>query len=280
MSGKGMSNLLFRKETSDKDKEDKVILKRIYNLFEYLTTNRTIYGSIMVIIFWYILHYLIKSAVVPSPHQTIYHFFVIFPRILIIHLISSLGRIIAAILISLFLGVIFGLLLGMNKHFDSLFTPVVYILFPIPKIAFLPVLMILLGLGNLPKIILITIIIIFQIIVTTRDAVKGLSKELFYSVQSLGMSKFQMYQHMILPAILPKILTSLRISVGTSIAVLFFAENFATRYGIGYFIMNSWSTVDYLGMFSGILALSIMGLSLFKLIDFLENKLCAWVSVS
>lgn len=280
-----MSDLLFRKETSDKDRRDKhkrdeVISQRIYKLFKYLITNRTIYGSLMVILLWYILHYLLQSAVVPSPHQTIYHFLMIFPNTLIIHLISSLGRIIAALLISLFFGVIFGLLLGMNKHFDSLFTPIVYILYPIPKIAFLPVLMILLGLGNLPKIILITIIIIFQIIVTTRDAVKGLSKELFYSVQSLGMNKLQIYQHMIIPAILPKILTSLRISVGTSVAVLFFAENFAARYGIGYFIMNSWSTVDYLGMFSGILALSIMGLSLFKLIDFMENKLCAWVSVS
>ncbi len=279
MSGKGMRNLLFQKNTSDKGKGNKAILI-INNIFKYIITNRTIYGSIMVILFWYILHYLLQSAVVPSPHQTIYHFFIIFPRILIIHMISSLGRIIAAILISLIFGVIFGLILGMNEYFDSIFTPVVYIVYPIPKIAFLPVLMILLGLGNLPKIILITIIIIFQIIVTTRDAVKGLSKELFYSVQSLGMNKLQIYQHMIIPAILPKILTSLRISVGTSVAVLFFAENFASRYGIGYFIMNSWSTVDYLGMFSGILALSIMGLSLFKLIDFMESKLCAWVSVN
>ncbi|MFW5981344.1 MAG: ABC transporter permease [bacterium] len=234
----------------------------------------------MIILLWYILHWFLQSPVVPIPHRVIIHTVRIFPDIILVHLLSSLARILMAIFISLILGVSTGLLLGMNTKFDSLFTPVVYILYPIPKIAFLPVLMILLGLDDLPKVILITIIIVFQIIVTTRDAVKDLSKELFYSVRSLGMNKKQIYRHMIIPAILPRILTSLRISVGTSVAVLFFAENFATRYGIGYFIMNSWSTVNYLAMFSGIVALSLMGLGLFKLIDFLENRLCAWVNLS
>ncbi|MFP4017286.1 MAG: ABC transporter permease [Halanaerobiales bacterium] len=255
-------------------------MKKFVNYCKKIISNRTIYGAIMVLVFWYLLHILLQSAVVPGPFQTIKNFIEIFPDTLLIHLLSSLGRILAAVFIALLFGIILGLLLGMNKQFDSLFTPVVYIIYPVPKIAFLPVLMILLGLGDLPKIVLITIIIIFQIIVTTRDAVKGLSKELFYSVRSLGMNKKQLYQHMIIPAILPKILTALRISVGTSVAVLFFAENFATQYGIGYYIMNSWSTVDYSGMFSGILALSLMGLSLFKLIDYIENRLCAWVEVN
>lgn len=76
---------------------------------------------------------------------------------------------------------------------------------------------------------------------------------------------------------IPKIITSLRISVGVSISILFFGENFATTYGIGYFIMNSWLMVNYTEMFSGILALSIMGFFIFKLIDIVENKLCRWI---
>jgi NitT/TauT family transport system permease protein len=77
--------------------------------------------------------------------------------------------------------------------------------------------------------------------------------------------------------VIPKILTSLRISVGVSISILFFGENFATTYGIGYFIMNSWLMVNYTEMFSGILALSIMGFFIFKWIDRVENKLCRWI---
>jgi len=90
------------------------------------------------------------------------------------------------------------------------------------------------------------------------------------------MNKYDIYRHLVFPAVLPGILTSLRITIGTSIAVLFFAENFAVEYGIGYYIMNSWSMVNYSKMYSGIIAVSILGFFLFKLIDILENKFCSW----
>ncbi len=66
-------------------------------------------------------------------------------------------------------------------------------------------------------------------------------------------------------------------SIGVSIATLFFSENFATTYGIGYFIMNCWVMADYVQMFAGILAMSLMGVLLFKAIDFMEKKLCPWL---
>jgi NitT/TauT family transport system permease protein len=80
----------------------------------------------------------------------------------------------------------------------------------------------------------------------------------------------------IVPAVLPDLFTSLRISVGTSISVLFFAENFATRFGIGYFIVDSWLKLDYVAMFAGIVAIALMGLALFGFLDFLEKKICKW----
>ena len=167
----------------------------------------------------------------------------------------------------------------MSKKADELISPVVYILYPIPKIAFLPILMILFGLGNTPKIVLIITIVIFQIIVAVRDGVKEIPKELFYSVVSLGLNKLQIYRHLIIPYVLPKIITAIRISVGVSISVLFYGENFATTYGIGYFIMDSWIKVNYVEMFSGILALSIMGFLIFKFIDVIENRLCGWIKI-
>ena len=144
------------------------------------------------------------------------------------------------------------------------------------KVAFLPILMILFGLGNAPKIILLVTIIVFQFILGARDGVKSIPKPLFDSVYSLGLSPLENIRHLTLPACTPNIFTALRISVGVSISVLFFSENFATRYGIGYFIMNAWSMGDYLQMFSGILLLSIFGLLVFYGIDLLEAKICRW----
>lgn len=251
---------------------------RIYNNF-WEKKLKTIYANLIVLISWYALHIGLKSSVIPSPFDTIKNFIIIFPKVLAPHLIVSLWRITVAVVISLILGIIIGVWIGMSKKVDAYISPIIYILYPLPKIAFLPVLMILWGLGDTPKIALIIIIIIFQIILAARDGIKEIPKELHMSVKSLDLGKIQVYRHLILPAILPKIFTALRISIGVSIAVLFFAENFATTYGIGYFIMNSWSMVNYLEMFSGIAALGLLGFLLFKIVDLGEDKLCRWVKV-
>ncbi len=247
------------------------------NRYKKLIMNKTLYGMAMVLLFWYLMYILIDSPAIPSPLKAFINFIEIFPKVLSKHLIVSLGRIGAAIGISLLLGSILGIFIGMSKKAEELISPVVYILYPLPKIAFLPILMILFGLGNTPKIMLIIFIIIFQFILAARDGIKEIPKELFYSINSLALTKRQVYWHMVVPSVFPKVITALRNSIGVSIAVLFFAENFATTYGIGYFIMNSWAMVNYVEMFSGIIALSLFGLILFKLIDFLEEKLCPWI---
>lgn len=241
-----------------------------------LLKYKTIYALLFIVFAWYILHLVIQSTIIPHPIQTIIVFTQLIKEDLFLHLSVSLYRIVLSIGIAVFVGVFIGSLLGLKEKYDIAFGPVIYLIYPIPKIAFLPVFMILFGLGNLSKIVLITTIILFQILVTTRDSVKGINKEIFYSIRSLGASKWQVYQHVVFPAILPKLFTALRISVGTSISVLFFAENYATTYGIGYFIMDSWIRVDYVEMFAGIIGISLLGLSIFKMIDLFEKWLCKW----
>ncbi|GGM19656.1 ABC transporter permease [Paraliobacillus quinghaiensis] len=241
-----------------------------------LLNYKTVYATIFVILCWYLFHVIIQSNIIPNPFETILVFFQLLQDDLLLHVGVSFLRIAVSVLVAVILGGSLGLFLGLHEKYDLYFGPVIYLLYPLPKIAFLPVFMILFGLGNTSKIALITIIILFQILVTTRDSVKGLSKELFYSISSLGANKRQVYQHLVLPAVMPKLLTALRISVGTSISVLFFAENYATTYGIGYFIMDSWIRVDYVEMFAGIIAISLLGLLVFKAIDLLEAKLCKW----
>ncbi|MBF7096766.1 ABC transporter permease [Alkalibacter sp. M17DMB] len=239
--------------------------------------TKTLYSFIFVLIFWYLLHISVKTAAIPSPYETIVNFVEIFPQKLSLHLGASMGRVFLALGISIVLGSMIGIWTGISPKADSMISPLVYLLYPIPKIAFLPILMILFGLGDLPKILLIVIIIIFQFTMAARDGVKEIPRELTYSVKSLGLTKPQMYLHLVIPAILPKIITTARISLGAAVSVLFFAENFATTYGIGYFIMNQWAMVNYKEMFSGILALSLAGFVIFLIIDLIENIVCKWV---
>jgi NitT/TauT family transport system permease protein len=240
----------------------------------------TVYGLLILLVLWQLLHWGIQSSVIPEPYLAIKRFISLLPGTLLPHMLASLVRIVGAVVISIIAGVALGLFIGVNDKADTLISPIIYVLYPVPKIAFLPVFMILFGLGNTSKILIVTAIIIFQIIVTTRDGVREIPKGLFYSARSLGMNKWELYKHLIIPAVMPKIITSLRISIGTSIAVLFFSENYATRYGIGYFIMNCWTFVNYVDMFAGILALSFLGYILFKLVDYTEEKFCRWVMIA
>ena len=238
---------------------------------------RLVQGSLIVIAVWYLLHFAAGSGIIPSPHAAIAAFFRLLGEGIVLHMAVSFYRICMALLFSIIIGVPLGLWLGMSKKADAALSPAVYITYPIPKAALLPVFMILLGLGDKSKIVLIISVIVFQILIAARDGVKEITTDLLLSVRSLGLNKCQIYRHLILPAVLPKILSAIRISIGISISVLFFAETFATSYGIGYFIMNNWIMVNYVDMFAGILALSIMGILLFLGLDWLEQKLCPWV---
>ena len=162
--------------------------------------------------------------------------------------------------ISLLIGIPLGILLGVSKKVNRLLSPFLYYMYPIPKIAFLPVFMLLFGLGNTSKISLIIFIIVFQIILSVRDGVLQIPSTHFKVMNSFSASRKQQYRYLIIPAILPQVFSGLRISIGISLATLFFAENYATTYGIGYFIMSAWTKMNYPEMFSGIIALGFIGL--------------------
>jgi NitT/TauT family transport system permease protein len=245
--------------------------------FKKVFFNKTVSGSLIVLLLWYVLHILVNSSIIPGPYETVVTFGKLIVGTLLLHIGSSVFRIAAAMAVSMGIGVPLGLWMGVSKIADSVISPVAYILYPIPKVAFLPLFMVLFGLGNSSKIILIIAVIIFQIMLMVRDGAKEIPAELHISVQSLGLNRIQTYKNLVFPAVLPKIISAMRMSIGVSIATLFFSENFATSYGIGYFIMNCWVMADYVQMFAGILAMSLMGILLFKTIDFMEKKLCPWM---
>lgn len=246
---------------------------------ERLRTNRAASYTIVtaaIVALWELLALSLRLPFLPPPAEVLSNIYNIFIPVISAHALCSLFRIVAGIAASLLLGVSIGLLMGYCRKLDRFLSPAVYITYPIPKIALLPLVMIIFGLGEASKIIMLTMIIVFQIIVASRDAVLGIPKETFYSVTSLGAGSAFIFAKVILPASLPGILTSVRISLGTALSVLFFTETFGTEKGMGYFIMDAWMRVDYTDMFSGIFVLSMVGLALFILLDIIEGICCRW----
>lgn len=235
-----------------------------------------LYGAVSVIVLWYLLSFTIGTNLVPTPWTALMELIRLMQQGFIRHILYSLYRILGAIVIALLVGIPMGIMLGRSRLCDKIISPVVYLLYPIPKIAFLPIFMVMFGIGDKSKIILMVTIIVFQILIVTRDAVNEIDQELLISAKVMKFDEADTITKVVLPAILPKIFSALRVSIGIAISALFFSENYATRYGLGYYIMNAWAMVDYKGMFAGVLALSIVSLLIYKVIDLLEKKMCPW----
>ena len=240
------------------------------------TKRAYLYGALFFLLLWQTVSSVTSLPIIPPPGAVLLTLLQIFVSEVAVHAVFSLWRIIAGVLLSIMIGIPVGLCMGYFSRWDRALSPIVYLSYPIPKIALLPMIMLLFGLGDFAKIFMISLIIVFQVIVAVRDGVKSIPKETYYPLYSLGADFAAISREILIPASLPKFLTALRIAMATAISVLFFTETFGTQYGMGYFIMDAWMRVNYLEMYSGIVVLSCIGLILFGAIDWLEGRLCNW----
>ena len=191
-------------------------------------------GFALVLLLWQLGSMALQKPFLPTPGVSFAAFFeFLFYGEMGRHFLISSGRILCSILLAVVLAVPLGLAMGRSNWLGRILNPIVYILYPLPKVVFLPIIVVLMGLGNWPKIFLITLVVFFQIVVVTRDAASSIPQASVQSMRSLNATPWQMFRHLILPGCLPQILTSLRITLGTAIAILFFAETFASFDGLG-----------------------------------------------
>jgi len=192
------------------------------------------------------------------------------------HFFASAARLLLAMLIALALALPLGLLIGHEGFLDKFFSPMIYITYPIPQVAFILFLFLVFGTGNATKVVIVAVVLFFQILVSARGAAKNIDEEHLTSVLSVGATRRQVYWHVILPASLPDILTSVRVSIGLGIAFLYIAETSAALgTGLGTFIKTRMLYAREQA-FAGIVAMAILGLVLYVSIELLEHLLCRW----
>ena len=239
-----------------------------------LKFSDAVLGLLMFLFFWQVLAWIVRRPIMPSPVVVLPLFFTSIFGELGLHLLASAGRVLAAIGVAVITAVPVGLGLGQVPKLDRIFSPLIAIVYPIPKIVFLPVIYVLMGITDVSKIFLIALIIFFQILVVVRDEAANLHPELILSVRSLGAGRRALFRYVYFPASLPAVLTALRVSTATAIAVLFIAEQSLTTYGLGYFIVvETYQVLRYPQMYTGILAMSLLGLSLYFIFNNLELRI-------
>ena len=233
-------------------------------------------GASSVFVLWYLGYLYIQRPVLPSPVAVFQHLPSMMNETMWSHLGHSFFRVIMGLTLSMLIGLVVGILAAQSRLLSKILNPFIYFTYPIPRVALLPVVMLLFGMGDESKIIMITLVVVYPVIIVVRDSVADIPKEIYHALTCYGASKREVFFYITLPWAFSAILSTLRISLGTAIAILFFTETYGTRFGMGFFILDAWMRISYLQMYGGIVLLSVAGYLLFMTIDFLEDYLLRW----
>lgn len=185
-------------------------------------------------------------------------------------------RALAGFFICMVLGILIGVAMSRNTIANWFFDPIVSVGFPMPKIAFLPVVILWLGVYDVSKITIIVIDAIFPVIAATLIAIRGIEKELIWSARNMGANDRELMWQIILPAALPQILTGLQVALPISMIVAVVAEMLMGGYGLGGAMMTASRFADSRGVFAGIVEIAIVGYVLIKLMAVLRRRLLVW----
>ena len=188
----------------------------------------------------------------------------------------TLWRALAGFLISAFAGIALGLAMARLRSFYWFFDPIISVGFPIPKIAFLPIIVLWLGFFDVSKITMIVFNSIFPVVTATVVGVYGVEKELIWSARNLGTSERALTWEVMLPAALPQIFTGLQVALPIALIVGVLTEMAMGGYGIGASMQTASRFADSLGVFAGIIEIAVVGYVLVKLMAVLRARLLVW----
>ena len=245
--------------------------KPLRRILEYLAACLALLAA------WKITALCVGSAILPQPEDALLGFgLALIDPAFWKHFFASGYRAGVAMALAWLVGFPLGVLMGGVKRFDAVAAPMVFLTYPVPKIVLLPVVLLLMGLGNASKITMIALILGYQVLVAVRDGVRNIHPKYLDSIRSLGAGNARIFTEALWPAALPHGFTALRLNSGVSVAVLFFVESFATTQGLGYLIMDAWGRLAYVDMFTGILGMSLLGVLLYETVNMLEHLTCRW----
>lgn len=234
------------------------------------------YPFVFVFMTWWLASKLVQSMVLPDPLIVFGVLVDQFADKLGPALVVSYGRLFAATGLAILLGASLGMAAGLHPRFGSWVIPIVQIFYPVPRVAFLPLFLIAFGLNEKAKVALMVAVSIFYFIIPIYDQVKNLPENYRIIAKTLDFTYVQWLKHVVFPACLSEFFTATKMTLGASMATLFFAENIAGSSGIAFYIMNAWSFSNYPAMYAGIVTVAIAGILVFWALDWLEAKLMPW----
>lgn len=192
------------------------------------------------------------------------------------HLAASLGRIGLALLAAVVTAIPLGIAIGRNRIARGIFDPLIEFYRPIPPLAYLPLIVIWCGIGELSKVLLIYLAIFAPIAIATATGVRTVDPARLRAAQSLGATQVQLIRHVILPSALPDILTGVRIGLGVGWSTLVAAELVAATRGLGFMVQSAAQFLVTDVVILGILVIALIAFALELSLRALQRKLVPW----
>lgn len=189
----------------------------------------------------------------------------------------TLQRILVGFFIGAIPGTILGLIMGINKWVRAFMDPIVSILYPIPKIAILPLMLLIFGIGEASKYSLVAIGVFFLMVINTESGVRQIDKIYLDVARAYRIKPFSFYTRVLLPGALPNVFAGVKLSIGVGIILGVAAEFTAAKSGLGFTIWNGWQTLQVERMYVALVMVSLLGFILTTALDEAEKLLIPWI---
>lgn len=192
------------------------------------------------------------------------------------HFSISLQRIVIGYVIGAVPGVLIGLAMGLFGPIRAIIQPLIDATFPIPKIAVLPLFIMVFGLGETSKYAIIATAVIYLVLINTVAGVRNIDKIYLDVGKNFGLSNWMMFTDVALPGALPLVVAGLKIGMGIALLVIVSAEFVGARSGIGYLIWTSWQVFQVEKMYVGLLVSAVLGFGSAILLNYVERVVIPW----
>jgi ABC-type nitrate/sulfonate/bicarbonate transport system permease component len=193
-----------------------------------------------------------------------------------INLALTMYRAMTGFVIASIGGIALAVAMSRSRIAHWFFDPIISVGFPMPKIAFLPIIILWIGVYDVSKISIVVFDAIFPVVTATLAGIAAVEKELLWSARNMGASERQIMWQIVLPAAMPQILTGLQVALPISLIVAIIAEMVMSGYGLGGAMMGASRFANSPGVFAGIVEIAVVGYALIKAMAFMRRRLLVW----
>lgn len=252
------------------------------NLFERALHSElfiAIASPLLILLVWEIVVriHLLDARFFPAPSSVIVELVLLAQSgQLFIDIGWTLLRVVIGTLLGTIPGVVLGIFLGLSPLVRAFVQPAISALYPVPKIALFPLVMLIFGIGEASKWAIVAVAVFFQVFYSTLAGVVNIDRIYLDVASNFKASRWQTFYSVAIPGALPFIFTGFQLGLGMALIVVVIAENFGTQVGVGFLIWRSWQIFEVRDMYVGLIVVALMGYCFQLLLQRLQKAIIPW----